>query len=68
MEVILKLKIFVYCLMKQFSTHVVMSTHELPYALMCVHEYPKALMSMVLWCHEHSRVLMSAHSIMALCS
>ena len=35
---------------------------------MCAHEYPWALMSMMLWCHEHSRVQMSAHSFMAPCS
>ena len=35
---------------------------------MCGHEYPGALMSMVLWCHECSWVLMSAHSLIAPCS
>ena len=35
---------------------------------MCAHEYPGALMSMVLWCHECSWVLMSAHSLVAPCS
>ena len=45
-----------------------MSAHELPKALVCAHEYPGALMSMVLWCHECSWVLMSAHSLVAPCS
>ena len=31
---------------------------------MCAHEYPGALMSMMARCHEHSWVLMSAHSLM----
>ena len=69
MEVILKLNIF--CLLfdkKVQHSWPVMSAHELPKALVCAHEYPGALMSMVLWCHECSWVLMSAHSLVAPCS
>ena len=35
---------------------------------MCAYEHNQALMSMVLWCHERSWVLMSAHSLMVPCS
>ena len=52
------------------------STHDLSWALrssqksscMLTHVHPQALVSMVLWCYEHSWVLMSAQSLMAPCS